>query len=246
MKTKNPYIALSTGLILAGIWLAPIAYILLKSTPLSALGISLIILGAVCFVLGRTRPNVSPEVSFLLLKTGLENIATIVEELGLSSKAIYLPSSITNGQPKALIPLHVNSSLTSIERTLPNRLIVKYGSKPEDIGLLITTPGSATIKMQESATSSTPADMEYALSSVLTGVLDMVNAVRVAMNEERVIIEVYNPQMEYEKLHLYECLGSPLASVIAALVAENLNRPVVVEREIMEKNRSVIELGISK
>jgi hypothetical protein len=246
MKAKNPYVSLSIGLILAGIWLAPIAYILLESTPLSALGISLIILGAVCYTLGRTRPNISPEVSSLLLETGLENISTMVEELSLSSKAIYLPSSMTNGQPKALIPLHLNSSMPSIERTLPNRLIVKYGPKPENIGLLITTPGSATTKMQESVTASTPAQMEYALSSVLAGVIDMVDTVRVIMNEQKVIIEVYNPRMGSGRLQLYEYLGSPLASIIAALVAENINKPVVIDSEKIDKNKSVIELGISK
>ena len=94
MRVKNPYILLGTGLILGGIWLAPIAYILLESTPLSALGVSLIILGAICSVLGRTRPNVSPEVSSLILETGLENISVMVEELGLSSKAISGPHDI--------------------------------------------------------------------------------------------------------------------------------------------------------
>lgn len=246
MKTRNPYILLSIVLFLAGLWLAPIADVILESTPLTALGISLIILGAVCFVLGRTRPKISPEVSALLLETGLENIAAIVEELGLSSKAVYLPSSMTNGQPKALIPLHLNPSLPPIERALPNRLIVKYGPNPEDLGLLITTPGSASTKMLESASATTPAEMESALSSVLTGMLDMVDTVKVGINEERVTIEVYKPQMKYERLRLYECLGSPLASIAAALVAENLDKPTVVERELHDNNKGVIELRISK
>ncbi|MFC2018325.1 hypothetical protein ACFLTQ_03390 [Chloroflexota bacterium] len=233
-------------MILFGIWLAPVAHILLESTPLSALGISLIILGSISYVLGRTRPNISPEVSSLLLETGLENIAIMIEEMGLSSKAVYLPSSMTNGRPKALIPLHMNPSLTSIDRALPQRLIVKYGPNPEDMGLLITTPGSATTKMQESASASTPAEMENALSSIITGTLDMADSIRVGMNEERVIIEVYNPRMEYERLQIYECLGSPLASITAALVAENLEKPIIVESEVSDKNKSVIELRISK
>ena len=247
MRAKNPYILLSIGLCATGIWLALIAHLLLKSTPLTSLGVSLVILGAVSFVLGRTRPEISPEVSALLLETGLENIAAIVEELGLSSKAVYLPSSMTNGQPKALIPLHSNNSLSPIERALPGRLIVKYGPNTEDIGLLITTPGSATVKMLETASASTPAEMENALSSILTGVLDMVNTVRVVMTDENVTIEVSNPQLKYENLRLYECLGSPLASIVAALVAENLDKPVVVEREINKKNKNnyVIELRIS-
>lgn len=246
MKDKNLYILLSTGLIITGIWLAPIAHLLLESTPLTALGISLVILGAVCFVLGRTRPRISPEVSTLLLETGLENIANIVEELGLISKAVYLPSSITGGQPKALIPLHSSSSLPSIGRSLPKRLIVKYGPGPDDIGLLITTPGSATVSMLDSASASTAIEIENALSSVLTGVLDMVNAVRVTMTEEKVTVEVSKPQMEYQRLRLYECLGSPLASMVAALVSENLGKPIIVESEVNGKNKSVIELGIFK
>ena len=75
----------------------------------------------------------------------------------------------------------------------------------------------------------------------------MVNTVRVVMTDENVTIEVSNPQLKYENLRLYECLGSPLASIVAALVAENLDKPVVVEREINKKNKNnyVIELRIS-
>ncbi|MFC1925988.1 hypothetical protein ACFLW2_04770 [Chloroflexota bacterium] len=246
MTAKNPYILLSIGLFLTGIWLAPVAHLLLESTPLTALGISMVILGAVCLVLGRTRPNISPEVSALFLETGLENIAMMVEEIGLSSKAVYLPSSMTNGMPKALIPLHSSPSLPPIEKALPQRLIVKYGPNPEDLGLLIITPGSATVKMLESASASTPVEMENALSSVLTGMLDLVNTVRVSMTEESVTIEVSKPQMKYERLRLYECLGSPLASIVAALVSESLDKPIVVEHEVHDKNKSVIELSILK
>ena len=81
VEFKNSYILLGLGLILVGLWLAPVAHLLLDSTPLSALGVCLIILGAVCFVLGRTRPKISPEVSAILLETGLENISTIAEQI---------------------------------------------------------------------------------------------------------------------------------------------------------------------
>lgn len=246
MKSKDPYILLSIGLVITGVWLIPIAHLLLKSDPLSALGISMVILGTVSFVLGKTRPNIPPEVSTLLLETGLENIAGIVEELGLSSKAIYLPSSMTHGQPKALLPLNANSSLPPKERVISQRMIVKYGPKPEDIGLLITTPGSATIKMTEPTSASTSAEMENVLSSVLTGVLDMVNTVRVNITEENVTVEVSNPNMEYTNLRLYEFLGSPIASIVAALVAENLDKPIIVEHEAYHKNKGVIELAIAK
>jgi len=69
---RNQYRELGLGLFLAGIGLIPTAYLLLHSIPLIALGISLVILGAVCLALGRSRPTISPEVSSLLMETGKE------------------------------------------------------------------------------------------------------------------------------------------------------------------------------
>lgn len=242
MRAKNPYMLLGLGLLLTGVWLAPVAHFLLDSTPLSALGMSLMILGVVCLVLGRTRPTISPEVSALLLETSLENISAIIEELGLRAKAVYLPSSMTQGQPQALIPLHSNPSLPLIAKPLPKRLIVKYGPSPEDIGLLIATPGSATTKMLESMPGPTSGELEDALSSILDGMLDIADSVRVTMTDKNVTVEVSNPRIEYRNIRFYECLGSPLASIAAALAAEALDKPIAIESEAHGKGKSVIEL----
>lgn len=244
MKSRNTYILLGLGLLFTGIWLGPVAHFVLKSTPLSALGLSLVILGTVCLVLGRTRPGMSPEVSVLLLETGLENISAMLEELGLRSKGIYLPSSRTQGQPQALVPLDSSQSLAAVDKSLPKRLIVKYGPDPGDIGLLITTPGSAVTRMLESRPGSTAAELEDALSYVLDGMLDVADGVRVTATDKSIAVEVHNPRLEYKNIRLYECLGSPLASIAAALVAEALGKPIRVEQEGFAKGKSVIELGI--
>ena len=242
MKSKNPYILLGLGLVLTGVWLAPVSHIILHSTPLSALGLSLIILGVVCLVLGRTRPQIPPEVSTILLETSLENISAIVEELGLRTKAVYLPSSLTNGQPQALIPLHLNLSLLLTTKNLPRRLITKYGPGAEDIGLLITTPGSAAIEMLEAKPGSTPSELEAALSSIFIGGLDIANSVKVSVTDQTTTIEVSNPRLEYRNAPFYQCLGSPLASIAAAITAEALGKPIVVERETRHKGKTIIEL----
>ena len=92
---SNSFTLLGLCLSLSGLTLVAIAFIILQSTPLTALGLSTIILGAVSFALGRGQPKISPEASEILLQSGIENISAIVEELGLKSKAIYLPSSMT-------------------------------------------------------------------------------------------------------------------------------------------------------
>ena len=139
---KNTYTVLGASLALASVMLTVLAYLILHSTPLTALGISTGVLAAVSLSLGRGQPKIPPEASAILLQSGVENVSTLVEELGLKSKAIYLPSSMTSGQSQALIPLHSNPHPPQLEKiVLPKRLIVKHGSKPEDLGLLVTTPG---------------------------------------------------------------------------------------------------------
>ena len=67
--------------------------------------------------------------------------------MGIRTRAVYLPSSLTGGQPQALLPLHSNSSLPVIKHALPRRLIVKYGNSPDEIGLLLSTIGSTAVSL---------------------------------------------------------------------------------------------------
>lgn len=111
---NRQYRYLGLGLLAVGLGLVPTAFLLLNSIPIIALGIAVIILGAVCLALARTRPKISPEVSSLLMKTGVENIGSLLEELGLKSRGMYLPSSLAGGKPRAIIPLHNNPHFPEI------------------------------------------------------------------------------------------------------------------------------------
>ncbi|MFQ5873368.1 MAG: hypothetical protein ACE5JL_06165 [Dehalococcoidia bacterium] len=242
--TDNPYNLLGVGLALGGGIFALVSYFVLHSTPLTALGMSMIILGAVCLALGRTRPRIPPEASAILLQTGLENTAAIVEELGLRSNAIYLPSSLTSGGPQALMPLRSNPVPVQIREALPKRLIVKYGPDPEDIGILVTTPGSASLSMLGSKPGPSAGELEAAITAIVVGMLDVADGARVNMVEGRVIIEAMSPRLEYRNIWFYRCLGSPLASIVASLACEALDKPLIIEREAHEKGKCVIGLRV--
>jgi len=243
MRSWNTYVWLGVGLCFTGVWVAPVAHFLLESTPITALGMSMLILGAVCLVLGRTRPRISPEASSLLLETSVENVSSILEELGLTSRGIYVPSSKAQGVSQALVPLQPNPP-SAIARRLPKRLIVKYGPRPEDMGLLITTPGSVAVRMLESIPGPTAAELEDSLSSVLDGLLDVADAARVSMNGQAVTVRVSHPRLEYSNVRYYQCLGGPVASIAAALAAEATGRPVVVEKEEYSRGNSIIQLRL--
>ena len=139
---SNPYRILGLGLCLSGTIFAPLSYFIINSVPLTAVGVSAIIIGFICIALANTRPYISPEASQLMLKTGMENTAALLEELGLRNKAIYLPSTMRNGHPQALIPLGDGEDTQWVREKIPGRLIVRYGINPDDMAIAVTTPGS--------------------------------------------------------------------------------------------------------
>ena len=101
----------------------------------------MLVLSFILIALGKAIPKLSPEVCDLLLETGIDNMATLIEELGIKTKAIYLSSSLASNRPRAFIPLHSNGSRPEITKALPQRLIARYGANPEDIGLLMEVKG---------------------------------------------------------------------------------------------------------
>ena len=228
---------------MGGAIFAPIAYFLLASIPLTAIGISAVMLGFTSLALANARPFISPEASELILKTGMENTAALLEELGLRNKAIYLPSSLRGGRPQALIPLKDTTiDLARIRAKIPGRLIVRYGDNPEDMAIAVTTPGSLSFDKLEVNLGPTPAEMESAMIYVLTGLLDLASSVTVNVVGNRVSVEVNGARFHYEDVWYYQCLGSPIASIAATIVCEALDKPVCIADENFERGKSRIVL----
>lgn len=245
LLNKNAYTWAGLGLLIAGVLISLIAYFILALVWLTALGICLLILSFVLLTLGRTIPKLPPEVCRLLLETGLDNMATIVEELGIRSKAIYLPSSLTGGRPQALIPLHSNSSPPSLSQSIPRRLIVRYGSGPEDIGLLLSTIGTTAFTLLETKPGSTSSELESALTWLFTGILDVADKTRVKQENNHIKVEIDNHRLENQANWSHQCLGGPLASVVASVTAEAWNKPVMITQEKAHKGKYTIELELA-
>ncbi len=244
MLNKNPYTWAGLGLLVAGSLVSLSSYFILLLTWLTALGISMLILSFILLTLGRTIPKLSPEVSTLLLETGIDNIATIVEELGIRAKAIYLPSSLTSGKPQALIPLHSNPLPSVITKALPQRLIVRYGATPDDVGLLLSTTGTTAVGMLESRPTPTSEGLESALTSLFRGILGVADGTRVIDHENHITVEIHNPRIENKTTWFHQCLGGPLASIVASIAAEAWNRPVIITQEEQHRRQCSIDLEV--
>ena len=241
---SNPYRILGLGLSLAGSIFAPISYFIINSVPFTAIGISAIMIGFTCIALANTRPYISPEACQLILKTGMENTAALLEELGLRNKAVYLPSTMRDGHPQALIPLVEGEDIQWVKDKIPGRLIVRYGANPDDMAIAVTTPGSINIDMLETKPGPTSDEIQAAVTYILTGVLDIASSVTVNLADAQVDVEVNGSRLHYEDIWYYRCLGSPIASIVAAISSEALEKPVRIREESYSKGKTRIIIEV--
>ena len=242
--SRNHYILFGIALIAGGVALAVGAWFILAYRPLTALGISSVILGTVSLALGRSLPRISPATGLMLLEAGSDNVAALIEELGLRAKGIYLPTYLTDGRPRALVPLHSNSQRPNFEGPLERRLIVKYGPGPEDFGVLVATPGSPALGLIQHPDEGSSADLEAPLSSIFVGALDAAASVSVSREGQHVVVDLAKADMPARPHPVHEVLGSPLASVAAAVVAEVLGCPTRVIEESVEGRTHSIKLEV--
>lgn len=240
----NSYRLTGIVLTLAGAVTAPVFYFVAGAVPLTAISLSAVIIGFTCLALANARPYISPEACQMLLKTGMENTSALLEELGITSKAIYVPSDKREGRSQALIPLNDRTEFLNIRDKLPGRLIVRYGTGLEEMAIAVTTPGNINVSLLANKPGPTADDIESALTYVLTGVLDIANSASVNLVDSQVKIEVSGAKLSYENIWYYRCLGSPIASIAASITSEALGKPVRIHEEIQKKGKSVITLEV--
>lgn len=246
LKNKNAYIWAGFSLLVAGGLIAVPSYFIFQLTWLTALGICMLILSFILIALGKAVPKLPPEVCSLLLETGVDNISSLIEELGIKSKAIYLPSSLASKYPRAFIPLHTNGKHPEITKALPKRLIARYGSSPEDIGLLISTIGSTATSMLESKPGATSDELESALTTLLTGRLGVADSTRVICNNNHIKVEIIKPRLENGTSWSNQCLGGPLATVVASVAAEAWDKPMTISQETQVNGKYSVELEVAR
>jgi hypothetical protein len=215
----------------------------MESVPLTAIALSTIVIGIVCIALPNYRPYISPEACQILLKTAMENTAALLGGLGLKNKALYLPSSMRDGHPQAIIPLEDGNS-DLIQGKIPGRLIVRYGAAPGGMAIAVTTPGSMSNELLKTTPGPTPEEIEDAASYILIGMLDLADSVTVSLSDGQVDVLVRGARLVYEETWYYRCLGSPIASIVAAICSEALGKPVRIGEESCSRGESHITLEV--
>jgi hypothetical protein len=241
---KNRHKIFGTGLCITGIVFTPVSYFIIKSIPLTATGISVILIGITSVVLVYRHPSLSSEFYQLMLQTGLENTTVFLEYLGISNKVIYIPSAMGDGHRQALIPLESDIDMIIAKEKIPERFIIKYGQNPQSRAIAITTPGSISIDWFETIPGPTADEIEAAITYILAEVLDIADSASVILVDDRVYVAVSNPKPVFVDTWYCQCMGSPIASIIAAISSEALGKPIKISEESIEKKLNTITLEV--
>jgi hypothetical protein len=189
--------------------------------------------GIVCIASGSTKPYISAEAFQAVLKPGVENTSALLEELGLRNKALYLPSTpstMGDGHSQTIIPLG-DRDIGAMEGKIPGRFIVRYGADPNGMAIAIATLGSFSLDFLKTRPGPTPEEIESAISYILTGVFDLADSATVDLSNAHIEVTVKGAKLLYEDVWYHRCLGSPIASMVAAICSEALGKPVRVEGE---------------
>jgi hypothetical protein len=75
-------------------------------------------------------------------------------------------------------------------------------------------------------------------------VLDIASSVNVNLADRQVGIEVNGARLGYEDIWYYRCLGSPIASILAAISSEALGKPIRIKEETFNKGKDHIVLEV--
>jgi hypothetical protein len=65
------------------------------------------------------------------------------------------------------------------------------------------------------------------------------------MDSQKIRVEVSNPRLENKKMWIYESLGSPVASIVASVVTEVIDKPVTIVNERSSRGKLIVELKLA-
>lgn len=85
-------------------------------------------------------------------------------------------------------------------------------------------------------------DIESAVSQVLVGILCLADGVKATVSDDRILVQADNPRLENKNMWIFEIIGTPVASIIASVVAEVTGQKVTIQSESNTRHLCSVEL----
>jgi len=222
------------SLMALGSALAVVGYLEPGLTPLMVLGVAVFVIG----ILVQWDEGAMEHTIVNLASAAWENVSALVEASGVVNNGIYLPSSAVGGEPMVLVPSTPVASLGSIK--IIGKPLATYGQGAT--GLLLASPGSRAVAACRGVISS---DLEASLRNCLVRELSLARGV--AVTEGEVIgIRVEGARLIdlYGNSTIKAVLGSAVASIVASIAAEALNRPIAIQNEARDRGALLVRLRV--
>lgn len=257
----NPY---GYGLAALGAGLAGFSWYLLQSTPMTALGIGIAVVGS-SIAITPTAPVPTKTVR-RLLEGALLNIEAVLEDTGATRRAYYVPGNLksaekggatpgTAGGPaggspgsvggavRAFVPLGRGSAAGDAGERIPSRWeAAGLVTTLDGTDYLVVYPPGAALASNEGE----GGDLESVLNECLVEESGLVESVKAAEDGSSVVVEIRNPRSRVGSGRVRRVLGSLEAGTAAALIASSKGRVARIaseeEQDGGRRKRVVVEL----
>lgn len=220
----DQYTAAGVGLVVFGALFADFAFLILLNVPLTALGISCVVLG-VTTVLIPEKPILSSNIRSMI-KGSCLNIEALLEEFDAEERCVYLPPR--DGRVFAYVPLHTSHDLSNAWQAMeaPIRVVTEVGGEP---GLMIFLPVSDDMLSSIGEDSKA----EEALSNILVEQLGFLESVKEAESGDKVVVRMSGSRMETDLPRFKKVLGSLPTSIAGCVLAFVFDKPLaLIEEEV--------------
>jgi hypothetical protein len=224
LKLDN-YQHLGIGFISFGVIFASYSSLVFLSIPLTALGLSTIILGAT-LLLVPSNPIPAHQIR-AMVEASLVNIEAMLEEFDVMGKAVYLPQDERIG---AFIPIEEGQESSNIVDKVPVRVLTESNGVP---GVLVFPPGSELVRL---ALLPVEILLEDALTAVLVDFSELADSVKTVSQDDQILIELVSPKVGSDFDRVNNSLGSLSVSISGCIIAHSVNKPVYFLREEREEN----------
>jgi len=214
------------GFISFGVLFAVYSYMVFLSVPLTALGLSTIILGAT-LLLVPSNPTPAHHIR-AMVEASLVNIEALLEEFDVMGEAVYLPR---DERISAFIPVEEGMELNVDTERISVRVLTESHGVP---GVMVFPPGSELVRL---ALLPEDIQVEDALNAVLVDFAEMADSVKVVSEGDQVLVELVSPKVVSDYDRVNRSLGSLAVSVSGCVIADNLGRPVYFLREESVDNK---------
>ncbi len=218
------YFAIGLALIVFGFLFAEYAFLILISVPMTALGISCVILGATNILIPKS-PIPSKAIRSMIQGSCL-TIEVLLNQFNAEERCIYIRHK--EDKVLAFIPLNANydPSKTWQIREAPIRVVTEVGGDPA----LMVFPPISTDMLSLIGKSSRA---EEALRKILVEKLEFIESIKEVESGSKVVINMHRSRVETDLPRFRKILGTIPTSLAGCILAYLFDKPLILIDEKM-------------